>query len=165
MFTSGYTENAVLRQGVLERGLNFLPKPFSAAELGEKVKAVLAAAKRQKTILILDDEAGIRDLFHEALQEAGYLTVRCANGRDAVCHLRDQQVDLLLTDLVMPDQEGIETIRQVRRDFPHLKILAISGYGERDYLKLARALGAHKTLAKPVQLSELSECVRSMIGR
>ena len=165
LFTSGYTENAVLRQGVLERGLNFLPKPFSAAELGEKVKAVLAAPIRQKTILILDDEAGIRDLFHEALQEAGYLTVRCANGRDAVCHLQDQQVDLLLTDLVMPDQEGIETIRQVRRDFPHLKILAISGYGERDYLKLARALGAHKTRAKPVQLSELSECVRSMIGR
>ncbi len=165
LFTSGYTENAILQQGVLEPGLNFLPKPFSAAALGQKVKVVLAAAVRQKTILILDDEAGVRDLFHEALQEAGYLTVRCANGRDAVRHLQDQPVDLLLTDLVMPDQEGIETIRQARRDFPHLKILAISGYAGGDYLKLARALGADETLAKPVQLTELSECVRSMIGR
>jgi two-component system cell cycle sensor histidine kinase/response regulator CckA len=164
LFMSGYTENAIVHQGVLEQGLNFMAKPFSPSELGKKIKAALLAPRRAKAVLILDDDEGIRDFLNAALNEAGYETMVCANGPEAIQQLRQRPIDLLITDLVMPGQEGIETITLARKEFPHLKVLAVSGYGSGDYLKLARALGANETLAKPLDLARLCGTVKSMIG-
>jgi CheY-like chemotaxis protein len=120
--------------------------------------------KQLKTILILDDEEGIRELFRETLEGAGYETFLTASGKDALRQLNQRPVDLLITDLVMPGQEGIETIVAVRKDFPTLQILAISGFGGGSHLKAAQMLGANETLPKPVDIALLRDTVKQMIG-
>jgi CheY-like chemotaxis protein len=121
-------------------------------------------ARQLKTILILDDEEGIRELFRETLEGAGYEIFLTASGKDALRQLNQRPVDLLITDLVMPGQEGIETIVAVRKDFPRLQILAISGFGGGSHLKAAQMLGANETLPKPVDILLLRTTVRQMIG-
>jgi PAS domain S-box-containing protein len=163
LFMSGYNDEALAQHGIPDKGKNFLAKPFSSLELLQKVRSVLAPSKRSKTILILDDEEGIRHLFRDALDAAGYATVCCDTGKAAMAELEEHPFDLLITDLVMPDQEGIETIRLVRK-VPQVKILAMSGYGGGEYLHVARLLGAKDTLPKPVDLKTLRDKVAALIG-
>jgi len=163
VFMSGYTEDLTLGDGLLEQGLTFLPKPFSPTELGQKVKSILSHARRRKTILILDDEEAVRSVFSHALEDLGYSVIGGGDGRAGINVLRCQPIDLLISDLVMDDQEGIETILVARREFPKLKIMAISGHDE-EYLKMARALGADIALQKPIDLRLLREKVRALIG-
>lgn len=164
LFISGYTDESIVQQDDLLRSTNFLAKPFSPEDLLEKVRSVLAAPVRPKSVLILDDEEAIRDLFGVALESVGYETVQCANGREALKQLQLRPVDLVITDLVMPDQEGLEFITTVRQQFADLKILAISGYAGGQFLNMARMLGANDTLSKPVNLDVLFAKVKSMVG-
>jgi CheY-like chemotaxis protein len=141
----------------------------------KEVEPAIHQTKLTKSILILDDEEGIRELFRETLEGAGYQTIVSASGKDALRQLKLRPVDLLITDLVMPGQEGIETIVVVRKDYPNLKIvvrkdypnlkiLAISGFGGGSHLKAAQMLGANQTLPKPVDITVLRNTVRVMIG-
>lgn len=103
-------------------------------------------------ILVIDDEAGIRDVLSVILKDEGYDVRTAVNGADGVDIAGRFRPDLVVTDLVMPDQEGIETIAQLRKLDKTLKIVAISGYasGGRDYLRTAKAIGAVATVAKPI---------------
>jgi YesN/AraC family two-component response regulator len=89
----------------------------------------------------------------------------CEDGGRAIAKLAAEPVDLLITDLVMPGQEGIETIAQARREYPQMKILAISGFSSGEYLRMAKVLGANETLAKPLDLAVLVERVRALTSR
>jgi PAS domain S-box-containing protein len=132
----------------------FLRKPFTPDTLLNQVRRILDAAER-RTILVVDDDAGVRRLVADVLRLSGHLIHEANNGRQAIRQLREKPIDLMITDLVMPDQEGIETISAARREFPNLRIVAMSGgFGER-FLTIAKRLGAHETLQKPFDESAL----------
>jgi CheY-like chemotaxis protein len=114
-------------------------------------------------ILIVDDDAGVRQVLRSMLVPAGYHVEVAVNGREAVERLREETFDLVITDLVMPEQEGIETIKILRRDFPGVKIIAISGAFGGDYLRIAGYLGAHRTLAKPVRMDTVIRAVEETL--
>jgi CheY-like chemotaxis protein len=115
-------------------------------------------------ILVVDDDAGVREVLQSMLEAAGYTVLVAVNGREALAALRESAFDCIITDLVMPEQEGIETIKMIRRDYPDLGIIAMSGAFGGDYLRIASYLGAHATLAKPVQLPTLLATVSGLVG-
>lgn len=118
-------------------------------------------------ILVIDDEAPVRDVIRQTLQREGYEVTEAADGKQGVASLREHPVDLVITDILMPDQEGIETIRILRKSFPQTKIIAISGGGKTgklEVLPVAQTFGAHCTLAKPFERKELLETVRSLVS-
>jgi DNA-binding response OmpR family regulator len=117
-------------------------------------------------ILIVDDDIQVRKMLCKALERAGYETVAAPDGKVAMRLFRENPADLVITDLIMPEKEGIETIMELRRDFPQVKIIAISGGGiieAEKYLYIAEKSGAQLTLAKPFTLRELLEAVQSLL--
>ncbi len=103
-------------------------------------------------ILLVDDDELLRGVLHQILVRAGYDVDDAPNGKVAVQGYRRQRCDVVITDIVMPDEEGLGTIRELRRVDPNAKIIAISGGGlgkAGDYLGIAQMLGAMRTLAKP----------------
>lgn len=105
-----------------------------------------------KKILLVDDNEVFRQLIEESLQHAGYDVQCAADGVEALKVYRQHAFDLVVTDLVMPEKEGLETIMELRKLQPAVKIIAISGT---PYLPLASKLGATKTLLKPFTPSQL----------
>ncbi len=117
-------------------------------------------------ILIIDDEAMIRDLLKELLEREGYETITASGGNDGIEIYRKKPADLIITDLIMPGKEGIETIMELRRDFPDVKIIAMSGGGKIDsetYLKIAKTIGAIETIAKPFDRKDLLKTIRKLL--
>jgi DNA-binding NarL/FixJ family response regulator len=87
-----------------------------------------------------------------------------SNGEKAVSLCRRKAVDLVITDLMMPEREGIETIRYFMKEIPHIKIIAMSGAMDPLFLRAAEMLGAQSVLQKPFKIGELVEAVRAVIG-
>jgi CheY-like chemotaxis protein len=112
-------------------------------------------ARRVPRILVVDDDPDIRGVILEFLTPDGYEVRLAANGREAFRILGLEDVDLVLTDLVMPDREGIEMIQEIRRRFPAVKTVAMSGAVFGPYLRAAELLGANATLSKPLNSSLL----------
>jgi DNA-binding response OmpR family regulator len=117
-------------------------------------------------ILIIDDDALVRDTVVRILGRKGYQTLVAPDGLRGLSVVRAERPDLVITDIIMPDQEGLATIREIRKEQPDTPILAISGggrLGNIDYLKIARLLGADEILPKPFSPTELLELVRRCI--
>ena len=117
------------------------------------------------TIVIADDDAHVRKFLATVLTRAGYDVIEAANGREADETIRSRRVDLLVTDLVMPEQEGIETILALRKSNASLKIVAISGAFEGRYLEAVASLGADATILKPVSPRDLLNTVSAVLAR
>ncbi len=118
-------------------------------------------------VLIIDDEPEIRLLLQRVLEGAGYETALAADGREGIALMRQQPADLMITDLMMPGQEGLETIIEIRRLYPRTKIIAMSGGGHGgvlDFLPMATQLGAARTLAKPFTHEQLLTAVREVFA-
>jgi signal transduction histidine kinase/CheY-like chemotaxis protein len=164
LYTSAYTANVVAHEGVLDPGMAFLQKPFSPDGLARKVRETLGDARRPCTILVADDDAAVRGLLRQVLEDAGYEVLEAAHGRAAVELVRSVHVDVLITDLVMPEQEGLETLSQVRQSHPGIGVIAISGAFGGDFLKTAKLLGATATLCKPIPPEDLLAAVRQVLG-
>jgi CheY-like chemotaxis protein len=118
---------------------------------------------RAATILVVDDEAGIQKLMRKVLSAAGYDVMAAMDGREALELLKGSKVDLVVTDLVMPEMEGLEMIQSIRKERPEVKIIAMSGMFGGQFLRSARLLGAHATLVKPFQPRDLLEAVRRVL--
>lgn len=117
-------------------------------------------------ILVVDDESSIRGLLKIMLERNGHAVDEAIDGNAAMKKIRTDPPDLIITDLIMPDKEGIETIMELRREFPNMKIIAMSGGGVIDaleYLKMAKSVGAHKTFKKPFQMGEFLQAVRELL--
>jgi CheY-like chemotaxis protein len=117
-----------------------------------------------KRILIVDDEAPIRQLLVDYLGELGYETAEACNGLDALEKLKTFDPGLIILDLVMPEQEGIETIHEVRLTHKSLKIIAVSGAFAGQFLRTAELLGANAVLPKPLNLAKLAGLVKRLLG-
>jgi DNA-binding NtrC family response regulator len=116
-------------------------------------------------ILIIDDEVMIRDLLVKILEREGYETITASNGKDGIKTHRENPSDLIITDLLMPEKDGIETM-ELRRDSQDVKIIAMSGGGKIDsetYLEIAKTMGAIETIAKPFDLRTLLKKVQELL--
>lgn len=118
------------------------------------------------TILFVDDNPELVEIHSTYLRDMGYTVETAGDGDAALAILVDHQIDLMITDVVMPRKEGFETIIEVRANYPDLPIIAISGggrIGAKDYLTLAMSMGAKVTLAKPFSASALHREVQHLL--
>lgn len=117
-------------------------------------------------IIVIDDEPGMRRTTRRALQRAGHAVAVFANGAAAVAHLEQEPADLLITDIFMPEMEGLETIGKVRALNPKMPIIAMSGvsFEGGDYLRIAEKFGAVASLRKPFRLEELVDVVERLLA-
>ena len=109
-------------------------------------------------ILVIDDDAIMREVMTSLFEDAGYVVIAAEDGRRGVARFREERPDIVITDLIMPEQEGLQTIVELRRLQPDAKIIAVSGggrIGDRDMLEMAQALGASDTVAKPFDPDDL----------
>lgn len=117
-------------------------------------------------ILVIDDDAQVLAMLQKMLEREGYEVVVASDGNKGVKCYRENPTDLIITDLIMPEKEGIETIIELRRDFPDIKIIAMSGGGRNNpkaYLGIAENLGTQYTFAKPIKRKELLKAVRELL--
>jgi len=115
-----------------------------------------------KKILVIDDDEITRYLLAKVLQKAGYAVVTAEDGEHGMMLLRSECPDAVITDMIMPQGDGVETIIRIRREQPRVRIIAISGGGKfktAHVLTAAEALGADVVLAKPLQPAELLRCL------
>jgi two-component system response regulator (stage 0 sporulation protein F) len=113
------------------------------------------------TILIIDDEELVRTLLRSALEEAGYKVTEAANGRQGLELYRQRPADLVITDIVMPELNGLDMLIELTREFLHARVIAISGAGGgKNALDVAKLLGARQTFQKPFSMPHLLGAVR-----
>jgi two-component system response regulator (stage 0 sporulation protein F) len=113
------------------------------------------------TILIIDDEEGIRALLRTTLEAAGYEVTEATNGRQGLERYRHSPTDLVITDILMPELNGLDLLLELTREFLHAKVIAISGVGgEKNVLDSAKLLGARRTFHKPFNMPQLLDAVR-----
>ncbi len=120
-----------------------------------------------KKILVIDDEPDILKLISKVLEKAGYKVMTAENGRLADKLFNEYLFDLVITDIVMPQKEGLEIILQLRENSPDTKILAISGGGKiepAEYLDAARSAGAHAIVKKPFEISHFLNKVEQLLN-
>ena len=118
-------------------------------------------------VLIIDDEELVRVTLRQALELAGYEVAEATNGNEGVKLALGDPPDLVITDIIMPEKEGIETIAEIRREHPSMKIIAVSGggrMGKMDFLQIAGKLGADRTLPKPFDPDDLVAMVQELLG-
>jgi DNA-binding response OmpR family regulator len=117
------------------------------------------------TVLVADDDDLFRDALQTALTRAGYRALTASNGSLALDTLRNEKVDVLVIDILMPEKDGLETLREFRRMKHDAAVITMSGGGrlEADFFtKSARYLGASATLLKPFTLEELLEALKNV---
>jgi len=118
--------------------------------------------RKNKTLLIVDDEEGIRSALDMLLEDSGYYVITAEDGKDALKKLQQIKVDLVITDILMPDMDGLELITYLRKKNPDLRCIAVSA-GDPTYLKVGEYLGADRILEKPFSKDELKGIVEELL--
>ncbi len=119
-------------------------------------------------ILIIDDEDELRSMLRQMLEQASYEVTEAVNGAEGIQLYEQDTHDLIITDIIMPEKEGVETIIALRRADPDLPIIAISGGGRldaTDFLTMTKKLGARRTLSKPFRRDQLLEAVGECLAK
>ena len=117
-------------------------------------------------ILIIDDEPQIRSMLKLMLERDGYEVAEAPDGIEGIKIYRQNPADLIITDLIMPNKDGIGTIIDLKKEFPDVKIIAMSGGGlnkPQGYLKGAKKLGAACTLTKPIDRNEMLKAIKDVL--
>ncbi len=114
------------------------------------------------TILIIDDDPQVCDLLEQVVRNEGHQAYSALNGEEGICLYRQHLPELIFLDILMPEKEGLETILDLRREFPNVMVIAMSAASEGakiDLLELAQRLGAQYRMTKPFQLKTVTELV------
>ncbi len=118
-------------------------------------------------VLIIDDDTQIRKVVRKSLEREGHLVIEACNGAEGIEAFKRQPTDLVITDIIMPEKEGIETIKELTKEFPGIKVIAISGGSQHLapelWLNVAKCLGAVRILTKPFTYEELIDVVNSVL--
>lgn len=117
-------------------------------------------------ILIIDDDDNVRGLLRRILEREGHAVLEAANGREGLRLYRIAPTEIVITDILMPEQNGLETIMALRKEFPEVKIIALSGGGQtgrKNLLHNAEHLGAQYALQKPFDIQELTDVVHKLL--
>lgn len=114
-------------------------------------------------ILVVDDEAQIRDVLCRMMEHCGYSVDQAIHGQDAIQKLGESTYDLVISDILMPERDGLEVIMFLKREQPDVKVIAISAPGNELYLNTARGLGAVRVFSKPFRLKDLAGAVKELI--
>jgi CheY-like chemotaxis protein len=130
-----------------------------------------------QNVMVVDDERDVRDAIQRVLERAGYSVRTTGEAADALVELRRSVADVLITDIIMPKINGVEAIESIRREFPAVRIIAISGGGNfgitayqptaittSAYLAAAERAGAHYVLTKPFESNDLLNAVERVLG-
>jgi CheY-like chemotaxis protein len=123
--------------------------------------------KKMAGILIVEDDKELREMLKVSLVRHKFSVFEAVNGKDAIAHFRPSMVDLVVTDLIMPEEDGLKVIMKLRELKPKLRIIAISGGGKAgpgSYLKLAKALGADAVFSKPFSINDLVSKIESLLA-
>jgi len=134
---------------------------------GQQAKVIKSMANRagkRSRVLVLDDSEDFRVLIQLALRAENFEVLVAGNGRDGMSLLRKHGADVVVTDIVMPEQDGIETIAELRKEFPDVKIIAVSGAVSDtgfDYLRVPIQLGVLRVLRKPFDIQDLVRMIRN----
>lgn len=119
-------------------------------------------------VIVIDDDEQIRGFLQRLLEHAGHLVATAGNGDEGIELHQQEHADLIVTDILMPVQGGIETIYELRRASPDVKIIAISGGGAygapNHYMELARKIGAHSAFTKPFDSKALLDTVGELLA-
>ena len=117
-------------------------------------------------IIIIEDDVQLRKMLRQMLEREGYEILEASDGTEGIKIYREKPTDIVITDMIMDGKEGVETIIELKREFPDVKIIAISGGGRLNpevYLDMAHKLGVLQTLTKPFDRKELLETVRKIL--
>lgn len=118
-----------------------------------------------KNILLVDDEESVRKVFKEALEKFGYKVTVGSNGNEGIKLFRENPVELIITDILMPEKDGHAFILEIMQEFPDTRVFAITGkqsYDPEMELDLAQKLGAVKVFTKPCKLSKLLDAIKEL---
>jgi len=158
-----------------ERGLvEHLPpaeeniRPAVAAKSADRLKIFKRIRRPNDPIrvLIIDDEVQFRTMLREFLQSSGYEVAEAANGDEGVKLFFEKPADMVISDIIMPEKEGIETVMEIKQQFPNAKVIVVSGggwYGTDLDFDMAEKIGA-LTLKKPFGLQELSDAIQKLLN-
>ncbi len=148
-----------------------MPAQYESTRVRENTGLVTRAPPLEtaRTILIVDDNQDILTFMQAALEHAGYQVSTALEGAQALAWQAEHRADLLITDIFMPGQDGIETLRESRARFPQTRIIVMSAGGHSgrklDYLATAALIGANATLRKPFDVNQLLDAVRDVFQR
>lgn len=120
-----------------------------------------------KAILVVEDQDDVRATLRDILEADGYDVIEAVDGGQALELLETRPADLVITDIFMPEKDGIQTIIELRRKHPSIKIIAVSGGGHArnfEFLEFSLGIGAIKTLAKPLGRDQILQAVREALG-
>jgi len=118
-------------------------------------------------ILIIDDDVQFLKMLRLMLEDAGYEVIEAENGEVGIHLFREARTDLIITDIFMPVKEGIETMLALKREYPDVRIIAMSGGGRTSdfsYLEIMKGLGADRAFAKPFERPELLAAIQELLG-
>ena len=118
-------------------------------------------------ILVVDDELLIRQMLKRMLEMEGYEVTTASNGNMAINLVREKHVDLVITDVLMSEADGLELLMKMKKQTCGIKIIAISGggrIGSQDCLKMARRIGAQRVFPKPVAREEMLKAIKDLLG-
>jgi CheY-like chemotaxis protein len=118
-------------------------------------------------ILIVEDDKDLREMLKLSLTKRKYTVLEAENGRDAINHFKPTITDLVVTDLIMPEEDGLKVIIKLREIKPAIKIIAISGGGKAgpgSYLNLAKALGADNIYSKPFSINDMISRIEELLN-